>query len=324
MKTKLLCAILGSLLVCVASALAASDSVTSGKGPKIGTWEVKAKPQGFTEKNLTGAFSTITAKSTNTNAATDSDTLPPPLPYLTAAGGNASYATKQTSSEGIKFESRSKVSVTVTKGAGANASWDVTAADFGIMVIAPTGVVNETATASWKVADPMDFSGLVPNDVFSVGFNLGSGGWDLALTDPSDSFSSAAISGFAGTNLEGWGKLFEWSFWASSGQLGVIQGAFSSNPLLGWDDAAITSNLKSRFSYDPMLNDFVFDSAGLMLEAEITVPEGISSVSVTTSLGSDLVASVSVPDSGATTSLLLLGLGSLLLALRGRIRSTGF
>lgn len=318
MKTKFLCAILGSLFVFSLSAVAASDSVTSGKGPKIGTWVVKAKPQGFTEPNLTGAFSTITAKSTNTNGNPDSHTLPPPLPYRTAAGANATYATNQTTSTGFKFEARSKVSVAVTGVTAANASWDVTAADYGIMVIGPTGLIAETATASWKVADPMDFSGFAPGDALSVGFTPESGGWDLSLTDPSDSFSSAAISGFAGTDLAGYGKLFEWSFWASTGQLGVIQGAFTSNPLLGWDDAAITTDLKSRFSYDSVLNDFVFDSAGLMLEAEITVPTGVSSVSVTTSLGSDLVASVSVPDAATTTSLLILGLGSLLLAVRGR------
>ena len=311
MKTKLLCAILGSLLVYSPFALAAGDTVTSGTGPKIGTWVTEAKPQNFTNPIGNGSFKTIMASSKNSSDGTDSDTLPQPLPYVTAAGANATYATRQTIATGIKFEARSKVSVAVTATTATTASWDVTAADFGIQVLAPTGVTGETATATWKVTDPMNFGDLEFGDLISVGFTPEAGGWDLSLLSPSGAYSSGGFSGSAGTSLTGYEDLFGWDFWADSIQLGTVQGAFHSNPLLGWDDAALTSEILSRFSYDSALNDYTFNSAGLMFAAEIAVPEGVSSVSVTTSLGATVTASV--PDCGATATLFVLGVGSLLL-----------
>src|SRR5688572_29641587 len=189
MKIQLFCATLGSLLVYPSAALAADDTVASGGNGAIGQWVAAAKPKNFTEPIGTGSFVTIMASSDNTNGDPDPDTLPPPLPYITAAGGNASYATKQTKSTGIKYEARSKVSVAVTATTAKTASWDVTAADFGIQLQAP-GIVAEKATALWKVTDPMDFSGLEFGDLISVGFTPESGGWNLSLLSPADSYSS--------------------------------------------------------------------------------------------------------------------------------------
>jgi hypothetical protein len=291
-------------------ASAAGDTVAVGKaGVKIGNWNVTAKPQAFSEAIGTGSFAAITASSTDSEASpvTDADAVPVPMPYRTPGGANASYATKQTQAEGIKYKAQSKVTVDVTDVLRTVVHWQATAATFGIEVLAPTGVTGETASASWSAKDPMNFELLSEGDLLEVTFTPDAQGWDISLLGSgSESWSSAGFSGSASTTLAGYEDLFGWSFLADSSQPGVVGGAFFSNPLLGWDDAALTAGILARFTYDSALNDFSFDATGLSFGAEIAVPAGVSSVSVTTSLGATLTASSAVPES--TSSLFLLGL----------------
>jgi hypothetical protein len=311
----IIAAALWSLFVCLNSALAAGDTVAIGKGAvKIGNWNVTAKPQAFSDAIGTGSFAAITASSTDSEASpvTDADSVPAPMPYRTAAGANASYATKQTQAEGIKYKAQSKVAVDVTDVLRTVVHWQATAATFGIEVLAPTGVTGETASASWSAKDPMNFDLLSAGDLLEITFTPDSQGWDISLLGSgSESSSSAGFSGSASTTLAGYEDLFGWSFLADSSQPGVVEGGFFSNPLLGWDDAAITAGILARFSYDSALNDFAFDASGLSFGAEIAVPDGVSSVSVTTSLGATLTASSAVPENANSVVLLALALGAL-------------
>ncbi len=115
--------------------------------------------------------------------------------------------------------------------------------------------------------------------------------------DVNETYSST-FSTSAQTDLPEFSSLFSLSVQTSSATPGNVAVSFTSNPLLGLDDAAIASNVASGFQYDPTTGDYSFDPTGQEIDATLTVPDGVSSVSVTSGMGDELDASV-VPEPSA-------------------------
>jgi len=284
-------AIVSTLSLATASASIISDSMTTS-GPKIGTWDSKAKPVSHTNTpNTTGGFVKIHAASDDTEGTLDEDTLPntttAALPYKAAAA----YATKQTTAAGSKFEARSKVTATVTTVTAKQITWTSLAADFGINVKGPTGDTGETATAQWSVFDPMMFDPLGHEYLMTISFTPDQG-WGFKFPSsfgPSDSVHAGAF-GSAATTLPGYGDLFSWDVSFSSPELLPVVN-FASNPLLGLDDAAVRASILRRYSLSMLDRSWTFDSTGFSLSATFDVPAGAAPFSISTSMGSELQAS---------------------------------
>jgi hypothetical protein len=133
----------------------------------------------------------------------------------------------------------------------------------------------------------------------------------------STSLSSAATSGSAGSDIPGYEQLFGWSFSTHSDNPGVVSGSFFSNPLLGLNDTAITRDILARFRYDAANNDYLFNPAGLTLAAQFAVPQGVTSGSITTSVGSEVNATTAAPE--PVTSMLI-GIGLLAVGVMKKAR----
>jgi hypothetical protein len=101
------------------------------------------------------------------------------------------------------------------------------------------------------------------------------------------------------------------------GQVGI---SFTSNPLLGLDDAAITSQLESGFTYDSTTGDYSFHPTGQEIDVTFTVPDGISTVNITTGNNAELDASA-VPEPSTFAVLCIGALGMLADAKRRKAKA---
>jgi hypothetical protein len=159
--------------------------------------------------------------------------------------------------------------------------------------------------ASWTVFDP--WAGNVnPGDQITVSF-IPTNSLGVIFPDPNPSeVDSSTFSAFAQTDIPGLSSLFSLSIQMNSATPGQVGISFTSNPLLGLNDAAITSQLESGFTYDSATGDYSFDPTGEEIDATFTVPAGVSSATITTGMEDELDASVPEPSTVA-----LLGLGTL-------------
>lgn len=298
-----------------ATPMTVGDFVTRN-GPAIGTWTAGAKPVTGSSANVTGAFGLIHAGSFNSNdtPTNDEDILPKagsPTTYP-AAGGTATYATRQTKRSGLKFEAQSKVSVTAkTNAAGTQVDWTATPATYGIKVLAPSGAPGERTDAFWFVRDPMDFSGLANIDIIDLLYEPGDE-WDFTIAPLAGNVvGSYEHFGAARSSLPGLENLLSWNIFAHSGSLGSVVVDFLSHPVLGLDDAAIIASILSRFSYDAGTGAYDFDSSGFSIAASFDVPDGVSALSLETEVGSRMSAvHVGEPAALALCALGLLGAAS--------------
>ncbi len=248
----------------------------------------------------TGNFSIIGASAFTTTGGLSRNYLNQPLPYVVGA---APYNTGLQTSVGTVFTANSQVAASTTAltpalpgppAVPAMVTWAETPAPFNITPVPGSGLsgTRETAIAIWQVHDPVTMS-VQPGDSLSVALQLTN---DLGLIVPQSGpriTYSAQFAADSGTNLPGYANLFDLSISLSSATPGIPAVTFSSNPLLGLNDAAISSDLTSRFSYNVSTGNYAFDSSGLSLDATLLVPTGASSVTVTTSLGDELDASAS-------------------------------
>jgi hypothetical protein len=89
--------------------------------------------------------------------------------------------------------------------------------------------------------------------------------------------------------------------------------SFTSNPLLGLNNAAITAELLSGFAYDPATGDYSFNPTGQEIDASLTVPEGVSDITITDGMSvEDTSTAGAVPEQSSTLALLGLSTLSLL------------
>jgi hypothetical protein len=95
--------------------------------------------------------------------------------------------------------------------------------------------------------------------------------------------------------------------------------SFTSNPRLGLNDAAITANLLRGFAYDPATGDYSFNPTGQEIDATLTVPDGVSEITITDGMGVEDTATAGVVPEPSTFTLVCFGTIGLL-AYAGRRR----
>ena len=89
----------------------------------------------------------------------------------------------------------------------------------------------------------------------------------------------------------------------SSATPGQVVVSFTSNPLLGLNDAAITANLESGFSYDPATGNYSFNSTGQEIDMPLDVPADVTSATFTIGEGEEGDGTVPEPSAFAMFSL---------------------
>jgi hypothetical protein len=251
-----------------------------------------------------GAFSDVRATTTDSNGKpkTDDKAAKGPLPYDVTK----TYDSTKAHSGGFLFTADSEVVATTktlkaaTDGppkTPATVEWTANANPFHIEPVKnPPKDLSETATATWHVSDPVLLH-VLPGDHVGVSVELSGGlGMIFPTVDPKSMFLGSKFTASAGTDLPEYTDLY----FLSIGLTNAAQGAavqFTSNPLLGLNDAAIASDLAGRFAYDASTGNYGFAPTGLSLGASLTVPAGVSQVTVSTSLGDELdAAATGVPE----------------------------
>lgn len=159
----------------------------------------------------------------------------------------------------------------------------------------PTGPWTFESMTTWGgVKDPVT-ANVNPGDPITVSFTPTSALGMVFPDDPNAVYSST-FSAFAQTDLPGLASLYSLSIQMSSAKPGDVVVSFTSNPLLGLNDAAIISELVRGFQYNSTTGDYSFDPTGEAISATFTVPASVSSLIVTTGMDSEQNASVGVPE----------------------------
>ena len=124
---------------------------------------------------------------------------------------------------------------------------------------------------------------------------------------------SSTFSASMQSDAPGLASLFSLSVNISSATPGLVGVSFTSNPLLGLNNAAITAELLSGFAYDPATGDYSFNPTGQEIDASLTVPEGVSDITITDGMSvEDTSTAGAVPEQSSTLALLGLSTLSLL------------
>jgi hypothetical protein len=257
-----------------------------------------------------GGFATLTASAYDSDVGTYTGNGPASMPYP------GDYATPTEIASGTHYTATVAANA-VSAITGNQDTWESYAYPCNVAKNASGPTHGEKASVSWNAIDPVTMS-VNPGDQIPVSLTLTSGlGMTFPDAAPNDSYSST-FSAFAQTDAPGLASLFSLSIGMSSATPGIVAVNFTSNPLLGLNDAAIISQLVGGFSYDNTTGDYSFNPTGQEIDATLTVPDGVSSLNVTTGYGDELDVSV-VPEP-STTTLALLGLGTLSLLARNLIK----
>jgi hypothetical protein len=180
----------------------------------------------------------------------------------------------------------------------------------GISSIAPPNTFGvELAYIEHSSHDPLTFN-VNPGDQMTVSFTPTAA---LGVSFPNgnpNAVYSYSFSTYAQTDLSALASLFSLSINMSSTTPGQVGVNFTSNPLLGLNDAAITSELLSGFQYNS--GTYSFDPTGEAINATFTVPDGVSEVTVSTGMDDESQASIDIVPEPSTVALLGIGAVSLL------------
>jgi hypothetical protein len=180
--------------------------------------------------------------------------------------------------------------------------------------VTPLGpIVYEYAVAHASGQDPMTLS-VSPGAQLTLSF-MPAAGMGVTIPNASPAVFSSSFTAYADTDIPAFASLFSLSVNMSSLTPGQVNVNFSSNPLLGLNDAAITSELMSGFTYDSTTGDYSFDPTGQEIDATLTVPDGVSVVNITDGVDAEMDASVPEP---STLALVGIGVISLLACAKRR------
>ena len=174
--------------------------------------------------------------------------------------------------------------------------------NLSICQLNPTGLALgwETARAQISWVDPMTFS-VTPGAPLWLG-STPCDGLDPTLPNGVAS-SSYSITNYVNTDIPGFASLYTLIVNMSSATPGQVVVSFTSNPLLGLNDAAITANLESGFSYDPATGNYSFNSTGQEIDMPLDVPADVTSATFTIGEGEEGDGTVPEPSAFAMFSL---------------------
>ena len=158
----------------------------------------------------------------------------------------------------------------------------------------------ESAVAHASCKDPVTLD-VGPGAQLTLSFLPDTGMGAAIPNTPPAAFSSSFMA-YANTDIPGFASLYSLFIQMSSATPGQVGVTFSSNPLLGLNDAAIKSELESGFTYDSATGDYSFNPTGQEIDATLTVPDGVSVVNIITEIDAEVDATVPEPSTLALVS----------------------
>jgi len=172
----------------------------------------------------------------------------------------------------------------------------------------------ELGFATSAIEDPAIYRNAAGQSInLSYGLIGGAYGVQASLgefTPAEGAMGSSRVSTVAGSDIPGLETLFSLTLSLDASDPTAVNLAFSSNPLLGLDDATIRSDILSRLVFNPADGSYLLSSDFQYASINVVVPTGQNDVSFTWNTEAHVVAVAPVPE---PSSFILSGTGVLTL-----------